>query len=81
MKEVRENNWGTLIKEHYTHAWNYKRTNLKMLLRGDNIQNRSQAGGESVRFSQADGKGLATRSGNMAVLLFLPGSFPQLSGT
>lgn len=35
-----------------------------MLLRGDNIQNRSQAGGESRRFFQADGKRLATMSGN-----------------
>lgn len=33
-----------------------------MLLRGDNIQNRSQAGGESALFSQADGKGLAKTS-------------------
>lgn len=37
-----------------------------MLLRGDNIQNRSQAGGEKEReraqFFQADGKGLAKMS-------------------
>lgn len=35
-----------------------------MLLRGDNIQNRSQAGGESTQSSQADGKGLAKTSGD-----------------
>lgn len=53
-----------------------------MLLRGDNIQNRSQAGGESFRLFQADGKSLATMSGDGGIrrccfyFLVLPISSP-----